>query len=254
MERLVFHGILDAAEWIIRHPEQEKSLALQIESGARAIRTGEVCAFPTETVYGLGADAFRPEAVEQIYSIKGRPHYNPLIVHISDQSQLEGLVTGVPEAARRLMEAFWPGPLTVVCPKRQEVPDIVTGGNSTVAVRMSAHPIADKLIRLCGTPVAAPSANRFTCTSPTSARHVKDQLGDRCNTIIDGGACRVGLESTVISFTGDIPVVLRPGGVPVEEIELQIGHVNVRTSPSENTVAVESPGAMRNHYATATHL
>jgi L-threonylcarbamoyladenylate synthase len=253
-DKLVFHRISDAAEWILRHPEPAASLTRQIEEGALAIRNGGVCAFPTETVYGLGADAFQAEAVEQIFRIKGRPHYNPLIVHIANIDQLDQLVTEVPDAARRLMDAFWPGPLTVVFPKRAEVPDIVTGGHGTVAVRMSAHPIADALIRLSGTPVAAPSANRFTCTSPTTARHVKDQLGDLCTIVIDGGACRVGLESTVISFTEGFPVILRPGGVPVEEIMLQIGHVDVRTSSPENSLVSESPGAMANHYATATRL
>lgn len=254
MEKPVFHRILDAAEWILSHPDPGKNLARQIDEGAAAIRAGGVAAFPTETVYGLGADVFQPEAVEKIFQIKGRPHYNPLIAHIADTEQLKRLATEVPEKASRLMEAFWPGPLTVVLPKRAEVPDIVTGGHSTVAVRMPAHPIALEIIRQCGSPLAAPSANRFTCTSPTTARHVRDQLGVQCPVIIDGGACRVGVESTVISFTGSVPVILRPGGLPAEEIERLIGPVVIRAASSESASDLESPGMMPNHYAPATKL
>lgn len=254
LEHPVFHRISDAAAWILNHPEHGAHLQQQIDEGAQAIRGGGVAAFPTETVYGLGADVFQPTAIEQIFSIKGRPHYNPLIAHISDLKQLDQLVMEVPDGARRLMEAFWPGPLTIVLPKREEVPDIVTGGHTTVAVRMPAHPIAFELIRQCGTPVAAPSANRFTCTSPTTADHVREQLGARCNVIIDGGACRVGVESTVISFTGPVPVVLRPGGVSVGEIEQQIGPVETFTKPVEEVDVAESPGLMPNHYAPATPL
>jgi L-threonylcarbamoyladenylate synthase len=254
MDRLVFHRISDAAEWILQHPDREAGLQRHIEAGAQAIRGGGVAAFPTETVYGLGADVFQPEAVELIFTIKDRPQYNPLIAHISDMAQLHRLAAAVPDAARRLVEAFWPGPLTIVLPKRPEVPDIVTGGLNTVAVRMPAHPIAHELIRLCGTPVAAPSANRFTCTSPTTARHVREQLGDQCAVVIDGGACRIGVESTVISFTGPVPVVLRPGGVPAEDIELVIGRVETPDTSLGNAGAVESPGMLPNHYAPATPL
>lgn len=253
-DKLVFHRISDAAKWIMSHPDPEASLRRQIEAGAKAIQKGGVAAFPTETVYGLGADVFQSDAVEQIFKIKGRPHDNPLITHISDIEQMNQLVSHIPDKARRLIEAFWPGPLTLVLPRRQEVPDIVTGGHNTVAVRMPAHPIAHELIRQCGTPVAAPSANRFTCTSPTTAHHVKEQLGEQCDVIIDGGACRVGVESTVISFTGPVPLVLRPGGVPVEAIEKQIGHVNRFSFACEKTRAAESPGLMPNHYAPATRL
>jgi len=152
------------------------------------------------------------------------------------------------------MDAFWPGPLSLVLPKRKEVPDIVTAGHETVAVRMPAHPIARDLIRRTSTPVVAPSANRFTCTSPTTARHVREQLGDRCGVIIDGGACRVGVESTVISFSGSTPVVLRPGGIPIEELERLIGKVETRSTALRKSCATESPGMMPNHYAPATDL
>ncbi len=254
LDKMIFHRLSDAVEWILNHSDHQASLTKQIESGAKAIRNGGVCAFPTETVYGLGADVFQPDAVEQIFKIKGRPHHNPLIAHISEMEQLNQLVSEVPESALRLMEVFWPGPLTVVLPKRKGVADIVTGGYNTVAVRMPAHPIALDLIRRCNTPLAAPSANRFTCTSPTTAQHVREQLGDQCKVIIDGGSCRIGMESTVISFTGEVPVMLRPGGISIEEIEQLIGKLDVRTESTKKGREMESPGMMPNHYAPATKL
>jgi L-threonylcarbamoyladenylate synthase len=211
-----------------------------------------VTAFPTETVYGLGADVFQPDAVKRIFAVKGRPQFNPLIAHIADMDQLEKLVPSIPDQAMRLMDEFWPGPLTIVLPKRKEVPDIVTAGMDTVAVRMPENPIALDLIRRCGTPIAAPSANKFTYTSPTTAQHVKEQLGSLCDVVIDGGACRVGVESTVISFTGSAPVLLRPGGVPVSEIERLIGKVATPAPGKSN--GLESPGMLPNHYAPATPL
>ncbi|MDT8391077.1 MAG: L-threonylcarbamoyladenylate synthase [Lentisphaeria bacterium] len=253
-EKLVFHQLSDAADWILSHPGHERDLAREIAAGAAAIRGGGCAAFPTETVYGLGADVFQPDAVERIFTIKGRPRTNPLIAHIASAGQVESLAATVPADARKLMDAFWPGPLTLVLPKRGDVPDCVTGGLPTVAIRMPAQPIARELIRRCGTPLAAPSANRFTCTSPTTARHVKDQLGDQCPVVIDGGACRVGVESTVISFTGPVPVLLRPGGVAVEDIEQVIGRVDTIAPAAGRSPASESPGMMANHYAPATRL
>lgn len=253
-DMLVFHRISDAAEWIVNHPGHKADLDKQISQCAEVIRNGGVAAFPTETVYGLGADIFQPRAVAQIFKIKGRPYYNPLIAHICDTSQLEDLVAKVPDDALRLIKHCWPGPLTLVLPKLNKVPDIVTGGHNTVAVRMPAHAIALEIIRQCQTPLAAPSANRFTCTSPTTARHVKEQLGDQCKFMIDGGACRVGLESTVISFTGPVPVVLRPGGLPMEEIESWIGKVQTPPVSPANECKPLSPGMMLKHYAPATKL
>lgn len=253
-DTLVFHRISDAAEWILTHPDHARALERKIEEAAHAIRSGGVAAFPTETVYGLGADVFRPDAVEQIFKIKGRPQSNPLIAHIANAEQLDLLAAVVPDKARRLIAAFWPGPLTIVLPKCDTVPNIVTGGHPTVAIRMPAHPIALELIRRCGTALAAPSANRFTCTSPTTARHVQEQLANKCPVIIDGGACRVGVESTVISFTGPVPIILRPGGVPNEEIEQLIGCVEILAPSPEKSAPTESPGMMPNHYAPATKL
>ncbi len=249
---MAFHRLTDAVNWIIGHPEHEEYFKRELPAAAEIIREGGVVAFPTETVYGLGADVFNPEAVSKIFEIKGRPKYNPLIAHISDMDQLSLLSDNVPSKARRLMEKFWPGPLTVVLDKKDKVPDIVTGGNTTVAVRMPANLIALELIGLTGTAVAAPSANSFTCTSPTTAQHVLEQLGDKCEKVIDGGACRVGVESTVITFTGEVPVILRHGGLSREDIEEVIGPVEVIDSAKD--IKKESPGQMLNHYAPKTPL
>ncbi len=251
-EKLVFHRIADAAEWILKHPDAERSIAQQIKRGAAEIQRGRLVAFPTETVYGLGADAFNPEAVLRIFTTKRRPLNNPLIVHVADMEQLSVIAESVPELAQRLIKQCWPGPLTVVLRKHAGIPDVVTCGNPTVAIRMPDNPIALKLIRMAGTPVAAPSANAFGCTSPTTAQHVRDQLGNLCDNIIDGGACRVGVESTVISFTGLKPVILRPGGVSAEEIEAVIG--SVQTADAASSHSPESPGMLKNHYAPRTPL
>ncbi len=251
-DTLIFHRLTDSAEWILNHPDHEEDIARQVRAGAQAMRNGLVVAFPTETVYGLGADVFNPNAVSRLFEIKKRPKSNPLIAHISQMAQVELLASSVPDEALHLMKAFWPGPLTIVLPKKTEVPDIVTAGNPTVAIRMPSNPIALKLIQHSGTPIAAPSANAFSCTSPTTARHVKDQLGGQCDVLIDGGACRIGVESTVISFTGGSPVILRPGGVTMEEIEAEIG--DIRTSGIHSNRKGESPGLLPNHYAPETPL
>lgn len=250
--KMIFHRLTDAVNWIIEHPEHEDYFKWELPAAAQLIREGEAVAFPTETVYGLGADVFNPEAVSKIFEIKGRPKNNPLIAHISDMSQLSLLTDNIPSKARKLMESFWPGPLTIVLDKKDTVPDIVTAGNSTVAVRMPSNSIALELIALTGTAVAAPSANSFTCTSPTTAQHVIDQLGDKCKKVIDGGACRVGVESTVITFTGKVPVILRHGGLSKEEIEMAIGPVEEIEEAKD--IKRESPGQMLNHYAPKTTL
>ncbi len=251
-DKLVFHRLSDAADWLLTHSDPRQDLERQLEEGAAAIRNGGAVAFPTETVYGLGADAFNADAVARVFEIKQRPINNPLIVHVSDIGQLDELLADLPEPAQTLIDAFWPGPLTIVLPKKPTVPDIVTANIPTVAVRMPAGPLAQDLIRRAGTPIAAPSANAFGRTSPTTARHVREQLGDRCDFIIDGGACRVGVESTVISFTGPAPVVLRPGGVTVEDIEARIGPVAV--AGKRETAQPESPGLLASHYAPVTPL
>ena len=253
-DRLAFHTIGDAAHWILQHPRAAQDMSHAVKIGAEAIRRGGLVAFPTETVYGLGADAFNPEAVARIFEVKRRPLHNPLIVHVSEQRQIQPLVTHISKTAKRLMERFWPGPLTLVLPKADIVPDIVTAGNPTVAVRMPANPWARELIALSGCPIAAPSANAFGRTSPTTARHVEDQLHGWYDILIDGGACRVGIESTVLSLVGDTPLLLRPGGVSQEEIVEITKAIEIFHPQNKAGKRFESPGMMSSHYAPATQL
>lgn len=208
-------------------------------------------AFPTETVYGLGADALNPVAVARIFEVKDRPQFDPLIVHIADLRQAEILVLKFPEKALRLAEKFWPGPLTLVLDKSQMVPDIVTSSLPTVAIRVPNHPMALELIRESGRPIAAPSANPFGAVSPTTAEHVRRSLGEKIDMILDGGPCAVGVESTVLSFAGKELTLLRPGGVPLEEIQALVGPVIVNTSAAGKPLA---PGQLENHYAPRTPL
>jgi L-threonylcarbamoyladenylate synthase len=220
-----------------------------IHRGAEIIRNGGIVAFPTETVYGLGADAFNPIAVARVFEIKNRPIFDPLIVHIADLNEMSRLVIDIPLPVEKLIKRFWPGPLTIVFSKKEEVPDIVTAGLPTVAIRMPRHPIALGLIEESGRAIAAPSANPFGYVSPTTADHVRDQLGDRVDLILDGGPCEVGLESTILSFSERVPRLLRPGGLPLEEIESIIGGVDVSSTKEENPL---SPGRFPKHYAPRT--
>ena len=174
----------------------------KIKEASRLIIKGALVAFPTETVYGLGADALNSVAVARIFEVKKRPHFDPLIVHIADVSRLKDLANHIPKIAYALIEKFWPGPLTLVLKKKKIVPDLVTSGLDTVAVRMPNHPVALKLIRASKTPIAAPSANPFSYLSPTRAKHVVEQLGDKVDMILDGGLCAVGVESTVLYISG----------------------------------------------------
>lgn len=221
-----------------------------IKEAAAIIRKGGLVTFPTETVYGLGADALNPLAVVRIFEVKNRPRFDPLIVHIADFSSVEKLCSSVDERARKLMEKFWPGPLTLVLPKTQVVPDIVTAGLPTVAIRMPAHPVALRLIEEAGTPIAAPSANPFGYLSPTTADHVREQVGKRVDLILDGGKCPIGVESTVIELTGKEPLLLRPGGLPIEEIEKVIGKVKISTTSPKP----RSPGQLTRHYSPRTPI
>ncbi len=202
MQQAIFHTLMSALRWIAGHPEGAASLERAIAEGVKAIRNGGLTVFPTETVYGLGADAMNADAVRKIFAAKNRPFQDPLISHVSSREMVYPMVSEVSEQAEALMEAFWPGPLTLVFPRSDRVPDVVTAGNPTVAIRMPAHWLALELISRAGTPIAAPSANSFGRTSPTTAQHVEDQLAGRFDAIIDGGACRVGVESTVLSLVG----------------------------------------------------
>ncbi len=218
---------------------------------AEAIRRGELVAFPTETVYGLGADALNPDAVLSIFKAKGRPNDNPLIVHIADPDMLRPLVAEIKPEVKKLLSAFWPGPLTIVLQKSPIVPMEVTAGLDTVAIRMPDHPIALELIKRAGVPIAAPSANRSGKPSPTLAEHVMEDMAGRISWIIDGGPCRVGLESTVLDMTGDIPTILRPGGITPEMIEQVAGMVRLDSGliDGKSTEKPKSPGMKYTHYA-----
>src|SRR5580704_10909316 len=197
-------------------------LTSEITRAAELIRAGELVAFPTETVYGLGANALDPAAIEKIYAAKGRPPTSPLIVHVSSIEMARSLVREWPPRAEQLARIFWPGPLTLVLPKQAHVPDCLTAGLDTVGVRMPAHPIAQALIREAGVPIAAPSANRFGGLSPTTAQHVREALGDRVAMLLDGGPSKVGIESTVLSLAGPEALMLRRGMVTQQEIEAVI--------------------------------
>ena len=223
-----------------------------LSESARLIKDGQVVAIPTETVYGLAANALDENAVKKIYIAKGRPSDNPLIVHISDISELSPLVSEIPEKVKTMAEKFWPGPLTMIMKKSNVIPSVTSGGLDTVAVRMPESDYARAIIKACGVPMAAPSANLSGSPSPTNAKYVFDDMNGRIPLIIDGGKSKIGVESTVITFATDIPTVLRPGGVTVEEIRNTIGEVNVddavlhELKDDENAA---SPGMKYKHYA-----
>lgn len=222
-----------------------------IAVAAALLRDGRLVAFPTETVYGLGADALNPKAVARVFETKGRPRFDPLIVHVADYGQLGEIIADFPPKAKALAKRFWPGPLTLVLPKKKAVPDVVTAGLATVAVRIPAHPVAVELIREAQVPIAAPSANRFGRLSPTGAAAVNEELDDTVDLVLDGGPCRVGIESTIISFADKEPLLLRPGGLGVEEVEAVIGPLVI---PARTDVRPLSPGRLPRHYAPRTPL
>ncbi len=224
-------------------------LTTDVSRAADCLRAGGLVAFATETVYGLGANALHPDAVARVFEAKGRPHFDPLIVHLADASEWDRLVLQIPPLARKLTERFWPGPLTIILPRQPIVPDLVTSGLPNVAVRVPAHPLARELIRLAGCPVAAPSANLFGRISPTTAAHVAEQLGDRIDLILDGGPCQVGVESTVLDLTSERPRLLRPGGITREEIEPLTGPLLTAATPVPDGTAAPAPGMLTQHYA-----
>jgi len=231
-----------------RHPD-----AAAIARGAELLRAGRLVAFPTETVYGLGANALDAQAVERIYAAKGRPSYNPLIVHVADPELVTTVATDWPERAARLAREFWPGPLTLVLPKRSIVPDAVTAGLPSVAVRVPSHPVAHALLAAAQLPVAAPSANRSMMLSPTTGGHVARSLGDAVDLILDAGPTTVGIESTVVDLTSEQPVLLRPGTISLVQLEAVIGPVR-RASTSGGESARPSPGMLDRHYSPRAAL
>lgn len=227
-----------------------------IAHAAKLIQDGQVVGFPTETVYGLGANALSDSAVRAIFAAKERPADNPLIVHIAEFEEMAPLCE-INDRARRLADAFWPGPLTMILPKKAIVPQVVTAGLDSVAVRMPSHPVARALIRQSGLPIAAPSANRSGRPSPTLAQHVLEDMDGRIPLILDGGACDVGVESTVVSLLGEVATVLRPGGITPEMIAAVLGQAMVADSvmrPLKEGEAAPSPGMKHKHYAPRAHM
>lgn len=223
-------------------------IGTDLDHAAELLRAGGLVAVPTETVYGLAANATDADAVLRIFEAKRRPTFDPLIVHVRDRAQVEEVVRDAPPEAKALMERFWPGPLTLVLPKTERVPDIVTSGLGTVGVRMPAHPLTQELLRALSFPLAAPSANPFGYVSPTTAQHVADQLGEEVPYILDGGPCSVGVESTIIGWEDGACVLYRPGGIPVEAIEAVIGPVGT----ARKQVLPVAPGLLESHYAPRT--
>jgi L-threonylcarbamoyladenylate synthase len=232
-----------------------EDLPTLIARAAGILRAGGIVAFPTETVYGLGAHAFDERAVARVFEAKGRPWFDPLIVHVASVGEVGRVAAEFGPLAQSLFERFAPGPLTLVLPKRPEVSDLVTAGLPSVAVRIPDHPIAQALLRAADFPICAPSANRFGRISPTTAPHVTEQLAGAIDLVLDGGPCRVGVESTVLALTGDKPVLLRPGGVTLEEIEEAIGPV-ARETPGAAPLSAgaAAPGMLPAHYAPRTPL
>lgn len=220
-------------------------------AAADVIRRGGLVALPTETVYGLGANAWDGEAVARIFAAKERPAFDPLIVHLPGIAALNQVATSISPRAHQLADAFWPGPLTLVLPKQPKVSDLVTSGLPTVGVRVPAHPLMQSVLKLAGVPIAAPSANRFGRLSPTTAGHVREQLGDRIDLILDGGPCPVGVESTIVFVDGDTTTILRPGGLAVEAIAGIAGPVEIATGSSDRPAA---PGMLASHYAPRTPI
>ncbi|WP_432798206.1 L-threonylcarbamoyladenylate synthase [Poriferisphaera sp. WC338] len=235
-----------------------------IVAGADQIRAGKLVAFPTETVYGLGANAFDPAAVSQVFALKQRPSFDPLIVHVESVVQAKQIAASFPAHAEKLAEAFWPGPLTLVVHKSSDVPDIVTAGLPTVGLRLPNHAVARSLIEHAGTPIAAPSANKFGSVSPTSAQHVYDEFGDELGFILDGGSSETGVESTVVSVTTGKAVVLRLGGTSIEQIQRVLGEDQVSIAVKKPEAKGEhhedyskglaSPGMLSRHYAPRTPM
>lgn len=225
----------------------------ELQEACKILQQGGLVAFPTETVYGLGGDALRPEASAKIYEAKGRPSDNPLIVHIADMEALEDVAQNIPEAAYKLARHFWPGPLTMIFSKKEKVPKSTTGGLDTVAVRMPSHPIARALIRESGVYIAAPSANTSGRPSPTKAEHVQEDLDGRIDMIIDGGAVGIGLESTIVDMSTGIPTILRPGYITKEMLEKVLGQVQVDPAilarKIDPNIVAKAPGMKYRHYA-----
>ncbi len=230
-------------------------MIVSVERAVEILEDGGIVGMPTETVYGLAANALSAKAIAKVFEAKKRPWFDPLIVHIPSVEFLSQLVTTVPPAAEVLAKAFWPGPLTLVLPKKDNIPDLVTAGMSTVAVRVPAHPVAQELLRACKFPLAAPSANLFGRVSPTTSFDVLDQLEGRIDGCVEGGECEVGVESTIVDLSGPQARLLRPGGIAREDIEALIGPLATSSTPmGENGEAMSAPGTCKRHYSPDTPI
>lgn len=224
-----------------------------IDQALDLLRAGKLVGIPTETVYGLAADAANPQAVARIFAAKGRPNDHPVIVHIAGTEQIDDWARDVPPAAHKLAKAFWPGPLTLILKRQPHVPDAVTGGQDTVGLRAPAHPLTHELLQQFGGGLAAPSANKFGHISPTTAEHVRHEFGEEVPLVLDGGPCPIGVESTIVSLVGDTPLLLRPGGIPREAIEAVLGQPLVHHQKPQ-TAKIRVSGLLDSHYAPRTHL
>lgn len=220
-----------------------------IPKAIKLLKEGQLVAIPTETVYGLAGNIYNKKAIKAIFQTKQRPHFNPLIVHISSLDQLPEVSSSIPEKAKLLAKTFWPGPVTLVLPKASTVPDLITSGKPTVAVRIPNHPVALELLQGLDFPLAAPSANPFNRISPTTAKHVESYFKNHIPLILDGGPCTRGIESTIIGFENELPVIYRLGSTPIEDIEAIIGKVKVR---NKEEITPNSPGMLERHYAPKT--
>lgn len=227
------------------------NIGTDVKKAAKILSEGGLVAIPTETVYGLAANAFNEEAVTSIFKAKNRPSFDPLITHIADVNQLDNLVIQIPEEAKSLIKKFWPGPLTIVLPKTEKISDLITSGLDSAAFRIPKHPLTKLLLNEINFPLVAPSANPFTYVSPTTAQHVADQLGEKVDYILDGGPCSIGIESTIISFTNSTPKILRLGGLGAEEIEQTIGKVDIQTHSNSKP---QAPGMLSSHYSPGVEI
>lgn len=225
-----------------------------VSRAAELLRAGEVVALPTETVYGLAANALEARAVARIFEVKGRPAHNPVIIHVCDVAMARKFVSDWPEVAEKLARSFWPGPLTLVLPRAAVIPPIVAAGGSTVGVRWPSHPFMQAVIRECGFPLAAPSANPSNFISPTNAQHVVETLGERIPLVVDGGQSQVGIESTVVDVTSRPPTVLRPGMIHSESLEAALGGAGLKSSPGSPAGVLKSPGQLEKHYSPKARL
>ena len=234
--------------------ELTKDLPAQLKESAELIKQGEVVAFPTETVYGLGADGLNSEACKKIFAAKGRPADNPLILHIAKKEEIYALTSSLSANAQRLIETFWPGPMTLIVPKSQIIPQVVTAGLDTVAIRMPDHPIAKTLIALAGCPIAAPSANKSGKPSPTTAQDVLQDMEGIIAGIIDGGQCQIGVESTIVDTTVAVPTILRPGGITFEMLEAALGAVEIDPGLLRADQKPKAPGMKYRHYAPKAEM